>query len=106
MPKLTSLRAPAPLAVLRALADGQEHSTMDLIRRSGRCAVDTYVRTIRSAGWDVPRRIAGGVHYYSLSTPDLERLIALEGDIAADRHTTTQAALAARRSGLTRETRA
>lgn len=97
MPQPGSLRAPSTLRLLRVLADGREHSTYQIAVGAQLCAVDTYVRQVRGHGWDVPRRREGSLHLYSLSTADLERLIALEAEIAKDTQGRLVAALHARR---------
>lgn len=43
-------RSPRQQRVLRVLSDGAEHSTLDIIRRAGVCAVSAIVSELRANG--------------------------------------------------------
>lgn len=48
------------------LADGREHSTLDLALRAGLCAVNSAVAELRENGYDIECRRQGDVWYYRL----------------------------------------
>jgi len=84
MPKpCNATRSPRLQRVLAVLADGQEHSTRDIVRAANVVAVDTAIRELR--GWPnhlpIHRKQLGGVHYYRLEP--LARLQALVQQAAA-----------------------
>ena len=54
--------------VMRVLADGQEHSTRDLIREADVCAVNSIVAELRANGIPVASRCKSGVWLYRLGT--------------------------------------
>lgn len=91
MPRTCRTRnSPQLRAVLTILSDGQPHSTRELSRRARLCDAATVVREIRGRGYTIPRTLKAGVHYYQMTTADLERLVAWE----QHRHSFTTAALA------------
>jgi biotin operon repressor len=51
-----------------ALADGHEHSTLDLAMRAGICAVNSAVAELRANGYDIECRRQGEVWLYRLHT--------------------------------------
>ena len=56
------LTSPRLQRVLRLLADGREHTTRDIVRRAGVCAVNAIVAELRSHGAEITcqRRKEGG----------------------------------------------
>ena len=51
-------RSPRLQRVLDVLRDGQEHSTLDLVRRAGVCAVNSIVAELRAGGYAISCRQA------------------------------------------------
>lgn len=51
---------------LAALADGAEHSTLDLMRQAGICAVSAVVSELRANGCRIDCRREGRIYYYRL----------------------------------------
>jgi hypothetical protein len=81
--------SPRLQAVLRPLLDGRAHSTLDLVRASGQCAVDTAIRELRQAPnhLQITREVKAEpdrngkkrtVHYYRLATESRRALILAE----------------------------
>ena len=58
--------SPRQQRVLAVLADGQEHSTMDLIRRADVCAVNSIVAELRANGIPVRCRRQKNIWHYRL----------------------------------------
>ncbi|MEW6427302.1 MAG: hypothetical protein AB1568_04625 [Thermodesulfobacteriota bacterium] len=52
--------------VAQVLADGREHSTMDIVRGANVCAVNSIVAELRDNGIAVACRRQGGVWLYRL----------------------------------------
>lgn len=52
--------------VLKTLQDGCQHTTRDLIRKSGQCAINSIVSEIRANGIDVDCERRGNKWYYWL----------------------------------------
>lgn len=52
--------------VINILADGQEHSTYDLIQSAGVCAVNSIISEIRRNGHDIVCRQHKRVWYYRM----------------------------------------
>ena len=54
--------------VLSVLADGQPHSTAEIVHRTGLVAVDTAIRELRGSPNDLPiaRTQRGHIHTYTL----------------------------------------
>lgn len=50
--------SPRLQAVLRALSDGAERSTLDLVRETGRCAINSIVSELRANGYAIHCRQA------------------------------------------------
>ena len=82
-------------AVVRVLLDGREHTTLDIVRASGQCAVDTAIRELRGApnGLEITRRPASladaegrkrVVHYYRLADQSRRMLLEREAQRLAD----------------------
>lgn len=78
-------------AVLRPLLDGGEHSTWDLARASGQCAVDTAIRELRQAPnhLEIIRTVRTlpdrdgrrrPVHFYQLAPESRRRLLTREAE--------------------------
>lgn len=78
-------------AVIRPLLDGQEHSTLDLVRASGQCAVDSAIRELRQAPnhLDITRTVRvlpdrdgrkRAVHFYRLAPESRRRLLEREAE--------------------------
>lgn len=76
-------------AVLRPLLDGREHSTLELVRASGQCAVDTAIRELRNPPnhLEIVRTVRAEpdrdgrrrpVHYYRLAAESRRALILAE----------------------------
>ncbi len=49
------------------LADGREHSTLDLVGRAGICAVNSAVAELRENGYDIDCRRQGDTWLYRLN---------------------------------------
>lgn len=78
-------------AVIRQLLDGREHSTLELLRGSGQCAVDTAIRELRQAPNDlaIERRTRTEadrdgykrtIHYYRLAEESRRLLLTREAE--------------------------
>lgn len=52
--------SPRLQAVLAALADGAEHSTLDLVHEAGVCAVNSIIAELRANGFTIHCRQARG----------------------------------------------
>lgn len=50
------------------LADGREHSTLQIIAGAGVCAVSAVVAELRANGLDIVCRRDGGLWFYRLNT--------------------------------------
>lgn len=84
MPKpVHAQTSPRLQRVLACLADGQEHSTRDIVMAADVVAVDTAIRELRGSPNLLPihRRRVKGVHYYRLEP--LARLQTLVAQAAA-----------------------
>ena len=55
--------------VLRLLADGHPHSTLDIVRGAQVCAVNSIISELRSNGLPIRCRREGFVWYYQLGAP-------------------------------------
>lgn len=96
MPSRTNYRSsPRLRAVLDVLMDGEPHTTLDLVQRSGQVAVDTCVRELRNPPNDftvnrfcaVEHRDGGGarrVHFYQLARADVRRVLLERAAALAD----------------------
>ena len=49
-----------------ALADGREHSTLDLALRAGICAVNSAIAELRNNGYDIDCTRRGDLWFYRL----------------------------------------
>lgn len=52
--------------VLKVLWDGKEHTTRDLIKNSGMCAINSIVAEIRANGYSIDCQRRGNRWYYTL----------------------------------------
>lgn len=48
------------------LADGREHSTLDIVQRAEICAVNSAVAELRANGYDIACRRSGDTWHYRL----------------------------------------
>jgi hypothetical protein len=82
-------------AVVRPLLDGRAHSTMDLVRASGQCAVDTAIRELRQPpnGLTIHRVVRTepdrdgrnrSIHYYQLAPESRRSLLQREAQRLLD----------------------
>ena len=53
--------------VFNVLLDGQEHTTMDLIRKSGMCAINSICAELRQNGINIDCQRRGDQWYYKLT---------------------------------------
>lgn len=61
-------RSPRQQRVLRVLSDGAEHSTADIIRRAGVCAVSAIVSEFRANGVAIACTRRKNVWFYQLGS--------------------------------------
>lgn len=59
-------RSPRQQRVLRVLSDGAEHSTLDIIRRAGVCAVSAIVSELRANGVAIACTRRKNLRFYRL----------------------------------------
>lgn len=59
--------------VLNALHDGYPHSTLDLVRDAGVCAVNSIVAELRQNGYAIDCQRVGDVWYYTLQSREAKR---------------------------------
>lgn len=57
-------RSPRLKRVDELLADGQEHTTLDIVRKAGVCAVNSCISELRANGRVIQCRRVGDIWYY------------------------------------------
>lgn len=57
-------RSPRLKRVDELLADGQEHTTLDIVRKAGVCAVNSCISELRANGRVISCRRVGDIWYY------------------------------------------
>ena len=53
--------------VCRLLADGQEYSTLDIVKRASVCAVNSIIAELRQNGLEIECSRRGSVWYYRMA---------------------------------------
>lgn len=67
---------------LKALSDGEEHSTLDLIQEAGICAVNSACSELRVNGYDI-RCVRRGRYWYYRLMPESSRRVKQRASVAA-----------------------
>lgn len=58
--------------VAAILADGREHSTLDIIKKADVCAVNSIISELRANGGNISCRCEGRVWYYKMEVNNVQ----------------------------------